>query len=102
MICFIFFRASIKCLKPGGSVVYSTCTLSPMQNDGVVSLALKHLWEETSIDVAIYDLSETIKPLKNFLNFSSNSKVTRFGQQIVPSIGENFGPMYFAKIKRLT
>jgi len=94
--------SSIKCLKPGGSVVYSTCTLSPMQNDGVISLALKFLWEETSIDVSICDLSETIKPYKPFLNFSSNSKVTRFGQQITPSIGENFGPMYIAKIRRLT
>ena len=83
-------------------MVYSTCTLSPMQNDGVISLALKFLWEETSIDVAICDLSETIKPYKPFLNFSNNSKVTRFGQQITPSIGENFGPMYIAKIRRLT
>ena len=83
-------------------MVYSTCTLSPMQNDGVISLALKHLWEETRIDVAISDLTETIKPFKQFLNFSSNPKVTRFGQQIIPSIGENFGPMYVSKIKRLT
>ena len=81
--------------------MYSTCTMSPMQNDGVVRLALKYLWEDTTIDVCICDLSETIKPLKSFLKFSTNSKVTQFGQQIIPSIGENSGPMYVAKIKRL-
>ena len=82
--------------------MYSTCTMSPMQNDGVIRLALKHLWEETTIDASICDLTETIKPLKSFLNFSINSKVTQFGQQIIPSIGGNSGPMYVAKIKRLT
>ena len=100
-IYFFIFSSSIKCLKPGGSVVYSTCTLSPMQNDGVIALAMKHLWEETKIDVAICDLSQTIQPYKNIVNFSNNLKVTKFGQQIVPSLGQNFGPMYFAKIKRL-
>lgn len=89
------------CLKPGGSVVYSTCTLSPMQNDGVIALALKDIWEETGIDLAICDLSESIKPLKTILNFSSTSKVTQFGQLITPKIGQNFGPMYVCKIKRL-
>lgn len=31
----------------GGTVVYSTCSLSPIQNDGVVQMALKKCWEET-------------------------------------------------------
>ena len=95
--------AAIHCLKPGGEVVYSTCTLSPMQNDSVIALALKTIWEETEIDVAICDLSKSILPYKSFLNFeASNSKIVKYGQQILPSIGQNFGPMYFAKIKRLT
>lgn len=94
--------AAIKCLKPGGSVVYSTCTLSPMQNDGVIAQALKMIWEETTINVVLCDLSASIEPYKAFVNFSSNRKVTMLGQQIVPSLARNFGPMYFAKIKRLS
>lgn len=93
--------AAIQCLKPGGSVVYSTCSLSPMQNDGAVSLALKKIWEETEIEVVVCDLSKTVMPYKKAFRFSQNMKVTRFGQQVVPCIGNNFGPMYFAKIKRL-
>ena len=83
-------------------MVYSTCTLSPMQNDGVISLALKHLWEETNIDVSVLDLTETVKPYANIVQLSKNVKVTKYGQQIVPSLGQNYGPMYFAKIKRLS
>ena len=94
--------SAIQCLKPGGEVVYSTCTLSPMQNDSVISLALKKIWEETKIDVAICDLSKTILPFRTFLNFSNNPRIVKYGQQILPKIGQNFGPMYFAKIKRLT
>ena len=93
--------SAIKCLKPGGEVVYSTCTLSPMQNDSVIALALKKIWEDTKIDVAIIDLSKSILPFKSFLNFSNNSRAIKYGQQILPKIGQNFGPMYFAKIKRL-
>ena len=43
----ILFHA-LKLVKKGGNVVYSTCTLSPVQNDGVVHMALKKIWEETS------------------------------------------------------
>ena len=49
----ILFRSAILCTRPGGSVVYSTCTMSPIQNDGVVYETLRRLWEETNIDVRI-------------------------------------------------
>ena len=38
---------ALKMIAPGGTVVYSTCSLSPIQNDGVVQMALKKTWEET-------------------------------------------------------
>jgi len=47
-------RAALKCVRPGGSVVYSTCTISPMQNDNVVAMALKHFWEETNSDFVVW------------------------------------------------
>jgi 16S rRNA C967 or C1407 C5-methylase (RsmB/RsmF family) len=49
----INFRSALKCVKPGGSVVYSTCSLSPVQNDGVVYNALKSIWEDTKIEFAV-------------------------------------------------
>jgi 16S rRNA C967 or C1407 C5-methylase (RsmB/RsmF family) len=40
---------ALKLVRIGGTVVYSTCSLSPIQNDGVVQLALKKAFEEFNI-----------------------------------------------------
>lgn len=48
-----FCSHALKLVQPGGTVVYSTCTLSPIQNDGVVHMALRKVWEETDIQVVV-------------------------------------------------
>lgn len=45
--------AALKLIPIGGIVVYSTCSLSPIQNDGVVHMTLKRIWQETSIDLIV-------------------------------------------------
>lgn len=44
---------SLRLLKPGGSVMYSTTTLSPVQNDGVVNMALRQAFLEHNISCTI-------------------------------------------------
>ncbi|HBU27993.1 TPA: hypothetical protein DEB00_02645 [Candidatus Uhrbacteria bacterium] len=34
-------RAAVPCLKPGGRLVYSTCTLAPQENEGIIRWLLK-------------------------------------------------------------
>jgi len=43
-----YYSNALKIISVGGTVVYSTCSLSPIQNDGVVGMALKKIWEETN------------------------------------------------------
>jgi len=48
-----FLSHALKIVQPGGTVVYSTCSLSPIQNDGVVHMALRKVWEETDVQVIV-------------------------------------------------
>lgn len=58
----IFFSSALKNVATGGTVVYSTCSLSPIQNDGVVRMALKKIWEETNHEFIVkYVCSDWLK-----------------------------------------
>lgn len=93
-------KSALKSLKPKGVVVYSTCTMSPIENDGVVQRALLQLQEEGHpYKFAIVGLKEAFRPLRGLFKFKTNFK---YGQQVLPSVCSNFGPMYISKIKRLS
>lgn len=77
--------------------MYSTCSLSPIQNDGVVHMALSKLSAETDSEYIVNDLNESFKPLRNLFQFSDNCK---YGQLVVPFLPLNYGPMYIAKITK--
>ncbi|XP_060076246.1 5-methylcytosine rRNA methyltransferase NSUN4-like [Ylistrum balloti] len=87
----------LSCVQ-GGSVVYSTCTLSAAQNDGVIQSALEYIWQETDINVAVVDLNHMAKAFSKTFRFWRNS---RLGQVVLPTLSCNFGPMYIAKLKVL-
>lgn len=92
--------SALKAVRPGGTVVYSTCSLSPLQNDGVVHLALSKIWKSTRIEYCVVDMSYAVRPLNFLYRFGSNLGL-RYGQIVLPSLLSNFGPMYCSKIKRL-
>lgn len=94
----VAYSAGIRSCKPGGSIVYSTCTLAAVQNDGVIQAAVEELWETSDVDVVVEDLKSIADTFASVFSFHSH---TKFGQLVLPSLTSNFGPMYFCKLKRL-
>ncbi|OQV16238.1 5-methylcytosine rRNA methyltransferase NSUN4 [Hypsibius exemplaris] len=91
--------AACKNVEIGGSVVYSTCSLSPIQNDGVVHLTVLELLRE-GVNMAIIDTRPFVEAFRGIYRFH-HGEDTSYGQTILPHIASNFGPMYFSKLKRL-
>ncbi|EZA58657.1 hypothetical protein DMN91_008632 [Ooceraea biroi] len=89
---------ALKIVAVGGTVVYSTCSLSPIQNDGVVGMALKKVWEETNSIMFVKDMSQALKPLRCLYRFDDYR--LKYGHIAVPTLDNNWGPMYFCKIIR--
>lgn len=90
---------ALRLARPGGSVVYATCSLSPVQNDGVVHMALSQAFREHGITAAVRNLSAAMQPLAGIFRFEP-ARNLKYGQLVLPFMPANFGPMYFSKITR--
>lgn len=65
-------RNALRLVRVGGSVVYSTCSLSPAQNDGVVRAALQRAFTEHSLVASIRLLYHTHIHAQTLLIFIYN------------------------------
>ncbi|KAK2585917.1 hypothetical protein KPH14_010501 [Odynerus spinipes] len=91
---------ALKLVTVGGTVVYSTCSLSPIQNDGVVQMALKKVWEENNVVIVVKDMSEALHPLQTLFNFGNFG--LKYGHIVIPTLQYNWGPMYFCKMVKIS
>lgn len=91
-------RSAVACIKPGGRVIYSTCTLSPEENEMVVNWVLEKeknivkLEEFTLSDVPFVDGLTTWNKMKN-----NDLLKTR---RILPSL--NMEGFFIAVLKKRT
>ncbi|NWR28471.1 NSUN4 methyltransferase, partial [Tachuris rubrigastra] len=90
--------AGILATKPGGDVVYSTCSLSPLQNECVVERAVEIAATQFNISVHVEDLSHFRTLFQDTFSFFSDC---RLGELVLPHLTANFGPMYFCKLRRM-
>lgn len=90
--------SGILAAKPGGEVVYSTCSLSQLQNEYVVERAVELLTIQHDVSVQVEDLSCFRKMFQDTFSFFPNC---RLGELVLPHLTANFGPMYFCKLRKL-
>ncbi len=77
--------SALEAVKVGGVIIYSTCALSPFENDGVIEKLTK-------------------KRKGRFALLSSelpSGEPTTYGWQILPDTESGYGPMFIAKLKRI-
>ncbi|XP_028582622.2 tRNA (cytosine(34)-C(5))-methyltransferase, mitochondrial isoform X2 [Podarcis muralis] len=87
-------RSAIKALRPGGSLVYSTCTLSKAENSDVVTHILNSCSNVCPVDMSALASSASQE-------FTLASGVQQHELLVLPERGKAWGPMYVAKLKKM-
>jgi len=80
--------AAFLLLKPGGSLVYVTCALSPEENDGPVSKLMEKYFQNIKPDEVDYTT----------WTYGEN---TKYGRLILPDVSDGMGPMYITRLKKI-
>jgi hypothetical protein len=83
--------AAVDSLKPGGVAVYSTCALSPGENDGVVGRLLER-------SRGLIQIQREWLPSAHPDRTPILWETTEFGWTAMPDRNSGAGPMYFARL----
>ncbi|XP_059576567.1 tRNA (cytosine(34)-C(5))-methyltransferase, mitochondrial isoform X1 [Alligator mississippiensis] len=86
-------RSAIKALRPGGTLVYSTCTLSKAENSDVTTQILN-----SCSNILPVDIREMASAISH--EFALASSAQQYELLVLPERGKAWGPMYIAKLKK--
>ncbi|KAE8621752.1 hypothetical protein XENTR_v10004960 [Xenopus tropicalis] len=86
-------RSAVEALRPGGSLVYSTCTLSRAENTDVITNILN-----SCSNVVPMDLSSMASALSHEFTFAPGIP---HGLLVLPDNGKSWGPMFVAKLLKV-
>ena len=88
--------SAINCLKPGGTIVYSTCTYSPEENEGVIDWALEKFSDVKLVAVETNKVP-SINGFTTSLKKTYNPKLS-LTKRILPD--EKYDGFFIAKLFR--
>ncbi|XP_035525880.1 5-methylcytosine rRNA methyltransferase NSUN4 isoform X1 [Morone saxatilis] len=91
--------AGIEAACPGGEILYSTCTLSQIQNQSVVEQAIFLAQENHGIRLQVVDLRPLTHMFRKTFHFAPD---LHLGEMVIPHLAANFGPIYMCKLRRLS
>jgi len=91
-------RSAISLTKPGGTIIYSTCTFQPEENEGVVDWLLKKAGKSVSVEEIAVSVGDSQPGITtwNKKTFDPQLKKT---MRVLPS--ETMEGFYVAKLKKL-
>jgi NOL1/NOP2/sun family putative RNA methylase len=87
--------SAFRALKPGGTLVYSTCTLEPEENEGVVTYLLNEHKKSRIVDINIEGINGVTRGITKWSGNTYHQEVAK-SIRVIPS-AEKMG-FYLAKI----
>ena len=93
-------QSALETVQPGGHVVYSTCTMTSLENDEAISNVVDAPLRLTTKKTKNINFTVTKPKLSSDIIDRFNILETKFGFLIFPSLSKNWGPIYFCKLSR--
>ncbi len=90
--------SGIQCLKPGGTLVYSTCSFSPEENELVINRILEKFSDEIFIDEINLPIANYMAGLTTWQNLTMNHSIEK-SVRIIPS--NLLEACFICKIKKI-
>ncbi|MCL2294970.1 MAG: RsmB/NOP family class I SAM-dependent RNA methyltransferase [Spirochaetes bacterium] len=91
---FAMLAAALDAVKPLGKIVYSTCSISREENDGIIEKLFKKR-------KGLFEV-ESIESRDEIFGSEIEAEKTEFGYYIMPDRNNGAGPIFFAVIVKLS
>lgn len=91
-------QSGFLCLKPGGTLVYSTCTFAPEENEAILNRLMKRFPETARIEICPLPINNSLPGLLQWQQKLFHPSV-QHAQHIVPN--SLFDGFFVAKISKL-
>ena len=89
-------KSAYQALKPGGILVYSTCTLNKYENENMVEFAIKELGMRV-MDIQL-DVKEKTKGISKSISDKNVAKQVEKAIRIIPS--KNMEGFFICKLRK--